>query len=280
MVLVCCALVYYLWHNGQNIIEMVSGLAAWQLLLAWICILVGKATAFYVMSASLRLCVARPLNWRTRAWIYSSADVSKYAGGMWALAGRLIHYRDNRLSVSEISYALLLENGTFIGTSILCGLPVLMILFLPKLTLAEVLCLVGAVLVIAIFVAIILHHRKISLLLIFAGAVRMAKAACVMIIGWMMMGTSLFLILPDVSGLHQWLWSVGAYASAFAVGMLAFFAPAGAGVREAMIALTAHVQGLPAAIVLNAAIVNRALWVVADCFVFAVIALCLRRKSS
>lgn len=278
MILVACALVYYLWRNGHHIVEMVRSMPVWRLVAAWACILAGKAAAFHVMSASLRLAAAEPLPWRTRTWIYSSADVSKYAGGVWALLGRLIHYRDHGLSVAQISYALVLENGTLLATGVLCGAPVLLLLLLPRLTPFALLSLVAAGVVGVAAAITVLRARRVSLAVIVDRSLRMMRSAAVMLAGWICMGTSMYLVLPEASTLNQWLWSVGAYASAFAAGMMAFFAPAGAGVREGVLVLAAHVQELPHDVVLNAAIVNRALWVVADFFLFGVVALGLRKR--
>ncbi|MNQ55159.1 hypothetical protein D3C85_692430 [compost metagenome] len=92
-------------------------------------------------------------------------------------------------------------------------------------------------------------------------------ALAVMTLGWVAMGTSFFLLLATFGSWFEWLWAVGTYAVAFIAGMVAIFAPAGAGVREGVLALAGQTHGISATMMLDAALLNRALWVVVDvCF--------------
>jgi uncharacterized membrane protein YbhN (UPF0104 family) len=50
--------------------------------------------------------------------------------------------------------------------------------------------------------------------------------------------------------------------------MAAVFAPAGAGVREGVLVLAGQLSGIPATTMLDVAILNRALWLVADLLFF------------
>ena len=89
----------------------------------------------------------------------------------------------------------------------------------------------------------------------------MAWALC----AWATNGLMIYVLMRQLAGDHQGalLASVGAYALSWVIGFLAVFAPAGLGVREAVMVAALHSQ-TTAAIALTVALVQRLLSVVAD----------------
>jgi uncharacterized membrane protein YbhN (UPF0104 family) len=98
--------------------------------------------------------------------------------------------------------------------------------------------------------------------------------------GWSCNGAMVYLLMRDLAG-HQTgtlLVSIGAYSLSWAVGFLAVFAPAGAGVREAVMVAVLSTQ-THTWIALPVALVARAIGVVSDAVVgAAAVALVGRRR--
>lgn len=270
IILVLVGLAYYLWQNSHQIIATLRGTPTVNLLSALACILIGKFTALYLMRASLQLQGSQLTSWRDNIWVYASSDAAKYMpGGIWAIVGRIVHYRNYGMSAAAISKALFLENMGFAITVLLLGLPVGLMLFAEQGWLlplsAAIVCVLATLgLLIAVRLA-----RRLDFLGSCDRAVRIALFALViMFLGWGAMGTSFFLLFPEHNNFHHWLWSIGSYMTAFIAGMAVVFAPAGAGVREGVLALAGQFSGMPTTMILDAAILNRAIWVVADIWVF------------
>jgi uncharacterized membrane protein YbhN (UPF0104 family) len=83
--------------------------------------------------------------------------------------------------------------------------------------------------------------------------------------GWSCNGATVFVLMRELSGdrMGTLLLSIGAYSLSWAVGFIAVFAPAGAGVREAVMVAVLSTQTTTAT-ALTVALVCRALSVVAD----------------
>lgn len=99
--------------------------------------------------------------------------------------------------------------------------------------------------------------------------------------GWSSNGLMVYVLMRQLAGHPQGLLlvSVGAYALSWSVGFLAVFAPAGAGVREAvMIAVLSTVVGRHSSVPITVALVCRTLTVVADAAAGAVAAALVGRR--
>lgn len=99
--------------------------------------------------------------------------------------------------------------------------------------------------------------------------------------GWSCNGLMVYVLMRQLAGHPQGLLlvSVGAYALSWSVGFLAVFAPAGAGVREAvMIAVLSTVVGRHSSVPITVALVCRTLTVVADAAAGAVAAALVGRR--
>jgi uncharacterized membrane protein YbhN (UPF0104 family) len=91
--------------------------------------------------------------------------------------------------------------------------------------------------------------------------------------GWLCNGAMVYVLMRQLSGLQQGtlLVSLGAYSLSWAVGFVAVFAPAGTGVREAVMVAILHTR-TTTAIALTIALVTRATSVVCDAVAGAVAA--------
>ena len=93
----------------------------------------------------------------------------------------------------------------------------------------------------------------------------LARTMAWAIAGWASNGLMVYVLMRQLAGDRQGtlLVSVGAYSLSWSIGFLAVFAPAGAGVREAVMIAVLHTQ-TTTAIALTIALVSRALSVVSD----------------
>jgi uncharacterized membrane protein YbhN (UPF0104 family) len=85
------------------------------------------------------------------------------------------------------------------------------------------------------------------------------------IAGWTFNGVMVYVLMRQLAGHEQGtlLVSIGAYALSWVIGFVAVFAPAGAGVREAVMVAVLSTRTTPET-ALTVALVSRALGVVAD----------------
>lgn len=273
MVLVVFGLIYYLYFNGEQLLTTLRSIPVFNLLASLVCILLGKLSALYLMRASLVLQAKGLTKWRDVLWVYTSSDVAKYMpGGIWAIMGRVIHYRNYSMSAITISKVLILEKIGFAFTASVLGVPVLVTSFVEHSSLQSLSITFVCIL---IFVCLFVVVRLIKRFALFEVSKKSFNtsllALIVMTAGWVAMGTSFFLMLPEYNGISYWLWSVSIYASAFVAGMAAVFAPAGVGVREAVLVVLGQLSDIPASEMLDAALLNRAIWVVADILFFLVV---------
>ncbi|MGE4336430.1 MAG: hypothetical protein AB7E55_10710 [Pigmentiphaga sp.] len=277
--LVIFALGLYVWKNGSHIAATLAAIPKTYLIAAFFGIMAGKFAALFLMRASLQMVMALPPDWRASSWIYASSDVAKYMpGGVWSIVGRVVQYRSLQLSARAVSKALLLENFGFGITALVLGTPVAVGMaskagWLDSLGWSAVVTLMATTVCTGVWLLRRLRGA-VSGAMVRAGS----SALAVMLLGWIAMGTSFFFLLAPFGSWLDWLWTVGTYAVAFTAGMIAIFAPAGAGVREGVLALAGQMHGFPAFMILDAALLSRALWVVADVCFFG-FALLVRAKK-
>jgi glycosyltransferase 2 family protein len=101
----------------------------------------------------------------------------------------------------------------------------------------------------------------------------LARTMAWAVFGWLFNGLEVYVLMRQLAGDRQGtlLVSIGAYSLSWAVGFLAVFAPAGTGVREAVMVAVLHVR-TTTAIALVIALVTRATAVLCDALTGAVAA--------
>ena len=107
----------------------------------------------------------------------------------------------------------------------------------------------------------------------------LARAVTWALAGWLSNGIMIYLLLRQLAGDRQGtlLVSIGGYSLSWAAGFLAVFAPAGVGVREAVMIAVLHTRAT-VAIALTVSLVGRALSVVADATTGSVAAALVGRR--
>lgn len=241
------------WSLGGSFLAVLAGL--WFMLVAWRDILAGLGS---------------PLPLRVAARVLFVGQLGKYIpGSVWAFAAMMELARDHgappRRTFSATALGLVTSLGCALALAaatlsrqiasqawwLLALIPVILVGLHPRVMTWG--------LNLALRVA-----RKEPLDRVLSGA-RMAKAAAWTMIGWLVYGVHLWVLVGDVRPAGPSLYAVaaGAYALAWATGILTVVVPAGIGVREgAMVVALAPVLDTPRALAI--AVVSRVMFTVGD----------------
>jgi uncharacterized membrane protein YbhN (UPF0104 family) len=207
---------------------------------------VALAACAMTASAFIWLAILRWLGASTRArWvgIFFQAQLGKYIpGSLWQYAGRTALARAHKIPVRAVAISLPVE---FVGS--MFGAAVMSLLIFGWL---------GAVAVPVVLLAIGVALRPWSAPPERVAARVALRAAPLYIVAWPLTGISFWLVGRALvaAPLRDMAVYVGAFAAAWAVGVIAIYAPGGLGVREAvLVAILRGKVGTADALVLAAA---------------------------
>jgi hypothetical protein len=217
-------------------------------------------------------------------YMYAVADLAKYLpGGIWGIVGRFGVYSLRGLSLGEATRAFAFEHVWFIGSAFFTGVLLCLPFFnehaaawlgwdaiasSPLILGAEAL-LVCAGWGAALYVGTTLvKQRRASIRLMLKVMVIQTAAAFAL-------GISQWALFAPQVGYEHLLLTVGAFALGRCLGHVAFFAPAGIGVREAVI-IGILSTVMPVDEVIFWAGINRILIVIAEVSVFPFVYLVYR----
>jgi glycosyltransferase 2 family protein len=265
---------------------LLGRLSAPVVLAAWVPVLAGIYATFRSWRAALAdLGGSLPQAGAMR--VFYLGQLGKYLPGtIWPAVTQMRLGRDYRVPPRVSGAAFVVFMLVLVGTGLLVGLPVVpllgrdavdeyrwLVLVLPLFALA----LAPPVLNRAIALALrALGRPPLPAPLSLAGVLRVAGWA---LVSWLCYGVHLYLLarrLGVEGGALLWLQGTGAFAAAFASGLLLVVVPAGAGVREAaLLVLLGSTVTVPVAAVI--AVVSRLLFIVGDLAWSAVAVLAARR---
>ena len=223
----------------------------WALLLSLVLTLGGKLFAALQVRRSLSQAHA-DVAYAACFYCYSMADLAKYLpGGIWGFVGRIGFYRTLRLPAGTIGRALVLEQVWLVGGALAVGLTLFAFGRPGFGTYALAVC--GA----TVWLAIVILSGKVT------GGRHVDASTAIQVtlcqLGlWLAAGAGFAVLLPS-----EYLAGAGIFAIAFAAGLMVPFAPSGIGVREAVVAALA-LPSLPVEVVLQAMLLSRAVWIIAD----------------
>jgi uncharacterized membrane protein YbhN (UPF0104 family) len=237
----------------------------------WLPLVGAVALAGFAMAASAFIWLAI-LSWlgaSTRArWIgvFFQAQLGKYIpGSLWQYAGRTALARAHQIPVRAVAISLPVE---FVGS--MFGAAVMSLLIFGWW---------GGVAVPLILLAIGVAHRLWSEPAQRGAALVVLRAAPLYVLAWPLTGISFWLVGRALvaAPLRDMAVYIGAFAAAWAVGVIAIYAPGGLGVREAvLVAILRGKMGSADALVLAAA--SRAVFAFVDVVLASGGVLLLRRS--
>ncbi|MCG8016089.1 MAG: hypothetical protein JAY97_07725 [Candidatus Thiodiazotropha sp. 'RUGA'] len=259
----------FLHKNLNATLEIVSKLPLMVITIAFLAIVVAKVLLVLVMH--LALCRYQiDLGYRRCFTIYNITQLGKYIpGSIWQYVGRITLYKEAQISNAKIRDTLLLETFWVVFSALLIGL-CLILLTQHSLIIEIIGQLPGylthpltlglfAALIIALAVSLRKTLQRYARQFMFSPI-----AALVVSSLWICLGFSFWItLLPYASQDISFIYIVGLYALSYALGFAVPFAPAGIGVREALL-----VMGLLPYLDANTAIVlatiNRLFYIISE----------------
>ena len=258
------------WRQAR---PLLGRLSAPVVLAAWVPVLAGIYATFRSWRAALAdLGGSLPQAGAMR--VFYLGQLAKYVPGtIWPAVTQMRLGRDYRVPPRASGAAFVVFMLVLVGTGLLVGLPVVpllgraavdeyrwLVLVLPLVALA----LAPPVLNRAIALALgVLGRPPLPAPLSLAGVLGVAGWA---LASWCCYGVQVYVLARGLGvegGGLLWLQGTGAFAAAFASGLLLVLPPAGAGVREAaLLLLLGSTVTVPAAAVI--AVVSRLLFIVGD----------------
>jgi hypothetical protein len=207
---------------------------------------IGLTVAAKAMLAqNAKLAAARngiAMDYATATRLYNLSQLGKYVpGSIWQFVGRAAAYRRLGATYAAIRDSLLIESLWIVVAAALVGLaltgPVAVELVTESLTPGLRAWLVGGMAVAGTAAAgVALLKREVALRYLRL-AVPSARVVLVQAMLWLLLGLA-FWILARACGLQVGVgFATGLFAAAYAVGFMVPFAPAGLGIRDAILTL-------------------------------------------
>ena len=266
--LVLAAAGYYFYRNWEQVINLISQISAWRIVLSLVLLIIGKMFLVLLVQYSVNSEGWHPKYIETLG-IYGLSSLGKYIpGGIWQFVGRFGVYKVNGLSSKASTRAMILENIWLLGSAVAIGV---IGVFLTRFDLIAGLLNLPNHQWLAILFTILALGLWIIVLKIVHKTMRRHTAenipsifvvAGVGLLLWTFIGGSFFVMFHDFPFSAAPLF-IGGYAVSWAVGYIAVFAPGGLGVREAALAFVFSNIASVEMIAVYAAM-NRIIWVIAE----------------
>lgn len=248
LVLVLGWVVAFMVTKREVIVEDLARFSPAVLLLSTALLLLGKLALNETMLVSARQFLI-PLGRRDGFYIYNVAQLAKYVpGSVWQFVSRIAMLRARQAPAAAIRDSMIAENGWVIGSAVLLGW-VLVWLGQPGFFLRLAMALAGAppairtLMVSGLAVALVMggwwgRRRWPRLRPWLVRLCPPLRAVGLLLGAWLALGASFWVCLrPFLSQGPTWSVVIGVYCLAWVAGFLVPFAPAGLGVREAVLAL-------------------------------------------
>lgn len=238
------------------------------LLLAFGLCLAAKVLAALQVRTALAW-VNQQIDLKASFFAYSAADIAKYLpGGIWAVASRLVMYRQLGMGHGATVKSLALEQIWLAGAAGAVGAALYVVGRWNGIWTLAAACL-GVAAWTGLVIASQYWLRRTAVPRPSDSSLLLAVQAAL----WLLAGAGFAVLEPDADPLLL----AGAFCLAFSAGLLVPFAPGGVGVRET-VALALLIPMVPTGEAARLLLISRGLWIVAD-VTFAVIALSLCRSS-
>lgn len=248
LVLVLGSVFVFMMARREVIAEDFARFSAPVLVAAATLLLLGKLALNAAMLVCLRRCTIR-LSRRDGFYVYNVAQLAKYVpGSIWLFVSRIAMLRHRQASPAAIRDSLIAENGWVIGSALLLGTalvwlgqPAFFLRLAKEVSGApqglRILLATGLVIVAAL--AALWSRRRWPRLRRWLIRLRPPVSAVLLLsLAWLALGASFLVCLrPFLTQGNVWPVAIGVYCLAWVAGFLVPFAPAGLGVREAVLTL-------------------------------------------
>lgn len=183
------------------------------------------------------------VSWREGYRIYNLTQLAKYIpGSIWQFVGRIAILREKNISSIAIRNSLLAEHFWVLGVATLLAIifslkniqEFIYFLSVKQALHSPVLMLIVIVFLVGLILFSIIKRNLLHSVVNFSPPI---FAVLTLVIAWFLFGTSLWITTLPFLGESEstFLYIVGVYCFAFVSGFFVPFAPAGIGVREAVL---------------------------------------------
>ncbi|PHR30066.1 MAG: hypothetical protein COA36_01400 [Desulfotalea sp.] len=277
---------FYAINKRVLIIEMLGSLSLWVLLAATVLVISAKLCLVKNMCLAVRQ-FAIQFNFLDCFRVYNLTQMGKYIpGSIWQFVGRISVLHEQGISSAAIRDSMLAEHIWVSASACILAI-VLLLLNGPEFIYSSLInyttpfhlsWLIAIILLVILTVGIVLFKNcKLSYWIVQLSPPLIALP--VLALTWFFLGASLWItVLPFASTVPPFFYVVGIYCFAYISGFVVPFAPAGLGIREAILvfALSPYV-GSNEAILLAA--VNRIIYFIVEVLLSGV-ALRIKMTSS
>ncbi|MEJ2619460.1 MAG: lysylphosphatidylglycerol synthase domain-containing protein [Candidatus Thiodiazotropha sp.] len=259
----------FLYKNLHVTAEILRRLPISILLISFFAIFISKLLLALMMKLALEHFQVN-LSYLKCFNIYNITQLGKYIpGSIWQFVGRFTLYREEAISNSKIRDTLLLETFWVVFSALIIGATLILFkksnLFIQLFSMLNGIKTITILLIIisTVFVALWYRYRRVSLNYV-KQFLFTYKSVIVAVFIWAVLGYSFWITLsPYTTEQISLIYIIGLYALSYAIGFSVPFAPAGLGVREAIL-----VAGLITYTDMNTAIVlaaiNRLLYIICE----------------
>lgn len=234
------AIGFLLWRARGDIVAMLQQIPPWMLAVSFVPLLMAK----FLLGENARIAARKSgiaIGYVDATRLYNLSQLGKYLpGSIWQFVGRAAAYRNQlgagygQIRDSLLTESLWIVGAAFVVGAVFCGVPLWRFLHdkAPPTLLWWLATLVALVLVLA---AILFMWRRERLLKYLCSAIPTPRVLLVQAGVWTLLGLS-FWILVRACGMSAGpLFSIGLFAGGYALGFLVPFAPAGLGIRDAVL---------------------------------------------
>ncbi len=285
LVLIAVFVIRYLGDNWDETSDYLDELALWMAVGTIVAVNVGKflvaeQVRWSLLETGRRFSVARAF------WIYTVSDAAKYVpGGVWGVMARIQLYRDEAIPVRDSARVFGLEKFWLVWSGLLSGIAFALPSLLSRadarwdaVPAGATTSTLGIVALAAIWVAGMWIGHRVALGRNPSPRTLAVTAAHQLGIAFLL-GLSLWFPLSTILDAGDIPLAIGAFGVARSIGYVAFFAPAGIGVREAMVVWMLRGTVDTDDAILGAA-ANRALTTVAEAIGLALVLVAMRRHRA
>ena len=236
-------LLYFVVTRWPTVIELTRSLSVWQPVLSLILLVAAKLAYTEVVHLTLRA-LDRKAGFSQAFHAYSVSQIGKYIpGSIWQFVGRYGIYRGYGLHSRHVVELLVLENALMLAVALLVGsaaaikigIPILTIV--PQLGVAVTgLAAAAAVVAAVLFVPGLAARLGRLAQICWRDRGLVVRVSVMFLAMWILLGLSAYVLFAKQPGVSL-PYVVSLFALSYVIGFAVVFAPAGVGVREAVLAL-------------------------------------------
>lgn len=258
---------FFIQRNHAEIRAAIGHIHVFYLVLSFLCIAGAKILLSFFMRYAVRS-AGIDLNFLSCFKIYNLSQLGKYVpGNIWHFVGKAAAYRNIGFSMENIRDALVAENAWLVAGAFTYGLALMLVFSfgtVEYLLLSYGMYAAGFALVLSVLVLLGKRIFKIRFGQMFSDRKMNLKIAVLQVAIWTLLGLGFYwLAVPFDKEGAPILMVIGLYALAYSIGFVTPFAPAGIGVREAVLG-AGLLPYLPIEAVLVLSVANRGVYLAVE----------------